>query len=67
MDWITWTYFFRRMLKNPTYYNLENADTKSVKKFLIELVDECMNRLAEHGCIKIDDEMKFDVTPTFLG
>ncbi len=23
MDYLTWTYFFRRLLQNPSYYNLE--------------------------------------------
>ena len=23
LDYITWTYFFRRLLQNPTYYGLE--------------------------------------------
>jgi len=23
MDYLTWTYFFRRLLQNPSYYDLE--------------------------------------------
>jgi hypothetical protein len=22
IDWLTWTYFFRRLVKNPSYYDL---------------------------------------------
>lgn len=25
LDYLTWTYFFRRLLMNPTYYKLENT------------------------------------------
>lgn len=42
MDWITWTYFFRRLLKNPSYYGLENAEPSTVKKYLIDLVDKTL-------------------------
>lgn len=49
------------MMKNPTFYGLENAETAQVKKFLITLVDECMKRLEDHGCIQIDEELKFNV------
>eukprot|EP00825_Cyclidium_porcatum_P040193 TRINITY_DN502_c0_g2_i1.p1 TRINITY_DN502_c0_g2~~TRINITY_DN502_c0_g2_i1.p1 ORF type:complete len:587 (+),score=104.74 TRINITY_DN502_c0_g2_i1:77-1837(+) len=67
IDWITWTYFFRRLLKNPGYYNLQSSEPKEVKKYLIQLVDESMKRLQEHKCIKIDEENDFQVESTFLG
>lgn len=38
IDWITWTYFFRRLVKNPTYYNCKNADKETLAEFLKELV-----------------------------
>lgn len=67
MDWITWTYFFRRLLKNPSYYGLESTEPQDVKKFLIKLVDDSLTRLQAHGCLKIDEEENFYIEPTFLG
>lgn len=61
MDWVTWTYFFRRLLKNPSYYGLESAEPSEVKKYLINLVDESLNRLAEHKCVEIDEEDGYSV------
>ncbi|KAK2570728.1 Activating signal cointegrator 1 complex subunit 3 [Acropora cervicornis] len=34
MDYLTWTYFFRRLLMNPSYYELEDTENESVNKFL---------------------------------
>lgn len=31
IDWITWTYFFRRLVKNPTFYNCLSSDSKIIK------------------------------------
>ena len=38
--WLTWTFFYRRLLENPAYYGLDDAgDPKSVDSFLSEIVD----------------------------
>ena len=39
IDWITWTYFFRRLMRNPSYYDLESVDHKSVNAYLSALVE----------------------------
>jgi len=28
MDYLTWTYFFRRLLMNPTYYELQDIGVR---------------------------------------
>jgi hypothetical protein len=65
MDFLSWTYFFRRILKNPSFYGLKDTSSQSVNKYLIDLVDGALKRLEEHGCIKLIDEYNFE--PTFLG
>ena len=37
IDYLTWTYYFRRLLMNPTYYGLESADDGAVNRFLSKL------------------------------
>uniref|UniRef100_A0A7S3G5F7 RNA helicase n=1 Tax=Palpitomonas bilix TaxID=652834 RepID=A0A7S3G5F7_9EUKA len=56
LDYITWTYFFRRLLKNPAYYNLDEASDASVLAYLTDLVDDTLSELEEAGCILVDDD-----------
>ncbi|KAG5681795.1 hypothetical protein PVAND_011203 [Polypedilum vanderplanki] len=56
LDYLTWTYFFRRLLKNPSYYNMEATDDKSVNRFLSELIQNVLETLQDAGCIEFDDD-----------
>jgi len=42
VDYITWTYFFRRLLKNPTFYQLDATALDKVNEFLSTLVDDTL-------------------------
>ena len=71
LDYLTWTFFFRRLHKNPSYYGLEIAaeDNNSVtaqqaaNDFMIEMVDKSMTELAESGCIMLHSNGDIDPTP----
>jgi len=39
IDYLTWTYFFRRLTKNSTYYNLEDNTADAINNYLRSLVD----------------------------
>ncbi len=56
VDWMTWTYLYRRILVNPTYYGLDASDLPSVNKFLSNLVDETLHDLESSHCIELDDD-----------
>jgi len=56
VDWITWTYLYRRILVNPTYYGLESSDLPSVNKFLSALVDETLRDLIASHCVELDED-----------
>ena len=69
IDYLTWTYFFRRLTKNPTYYNLkvnQNNWADAINKYLRELVDKCLLQLKESGCVALSTEDE-SVSPTPLG
>lgn len=36
IDYLTWTYFFRRLLMNPTYYGLEETTAEALNQYLSE-------------------------------
>ncbi|PPQ70945.1 hypothetical protein CVT26_014249 [Gymnopilus dilepis] len=65
MDVLTWTFFYKRMLENPNYYNLHNTSHQHVSDHLSELVESTLNDLVNSKCITIEDEM--DVSPLNLG
>ncbi|KAF8707564.1 Sec63 protein, partial [Rhizoctonia solani] len=64
-DILTWTYFYRRMMQNPNYYNLNNLGHEHLSDYLSELVENTLSELANSNCIAIEDEM--DVSPLNLG
>lgn len=56
IDYLTWTFFLRRLMQNPSYYGLEATDPDSVSSFLWSLIDKSLKQLQDCGCIEIDDE-----------
>jgi len=64
VDYLTWTYFFRRLLGNPTYYHLHASDAESLSGFLQGLVQRCLDDLHQAGLIDVEGE---SVAPTTLG
>lgn len=67
VDYLTWTYLFRRILVNPTYYGLESSDLPTVNRFLSQLVDDTLRDLADSQCIELDDEDKSSIYPLTMG
>ena len=57
MDYLTWTYLFRRLMMNPTYYDLEEVDHDSVNVFLSNLVENAVSELEESYCVEVEDEV----------
>lgn len=65
LDYLSWTFFFRRLLLNPSYYGLEGTDADSLNKFLLDLVLGVLGDLERAGLIMQDDEQK--LVPLALG
>ncbi|XP_062952899.1 activating signal cointegrator 1 complex subunit 3 isoform X4 [Cynocephalus volans] len=56
MDYITWTYFFRRLVMNPSYYSLGDVSHDSVNKFLSHLIEKSLIELELSYCIEIGED-----------
>ncbi|XP_039603796.1 activating signal cointegrator 1 complex subunit 3 [Polypterus senegalus] len=56
MDYITWTYFFRRLVMNPSYYSLEDVNHDTINKYLSNLVEKCLLDLECSYCIEIGED-----------
>ncbi|KAI8374185.1 Sec63 Brl domain-containing protein [Radiomyces spectabilis] len=65
VDYLTWTFLYRRMAHNPNYYGLQGTSHRHLSDHLSELVENTLNDLQETKCITIEDEM--DVAPLNLG
>lgn len=61
VDYLTWTYFIRRLLQNPMYYNLASLDGSDYTQYLANLVDEAFNKLIDARCIEIDEQVRSHV------
>uniref|UniRef100_A0A182M3Z2 Activating signal cointegrator 1 complex subunit 3 n=1 Tax=Anopheles culicifacies TaxID=139723 RepID=A0A182M3Z2_9DIPT len=56
LDYLTWTYFYRRLLRNPTYYGLENTEIDNVNYFLSELIESVLDKLIRAGCVIVEED-----------
>lgn len=71
LDYLTWTFFFRRLHKNPSYYGLEIAADEHnsiaaqqlANDFMIEMVDKSLNELAQSKCVEVYPNGDVDPTP----
>lgn len=73
LDYLTWTFFFRRLHKNPSYYGLEIsaeehntiAAQTMANDFMVDMVNKALDELAVSKCVEIYPNG--DVDPTPLG
>ncbi|KAI4181858.1 MAG: hypothetical protein L6R41_006356 [Letrouitia leprolyta] len=56
VDWSTYTYFYRRLLTNPSYYGLTDTSHEGLSTHLSELVENTLKDLAEAKIIEVDEE-----------
>ncbi|KAG9230535.1 putative helicase mug81 [Amylocarpus encephaloides] len=70
LDYLTWTFFFRRLHKNPSYYGLEIsaeehntiAAQQMANEYMIEMVDKSLGELADSQCLVIHPNGDVDST-----
>ena len=62
LDYLTFTYFYRRLLSNPSYYGLTDTSHDGLSSHLSELVETTLKDLVEAKMIEFDEE-ESEVTP----
>lgn len=67
LDYLTWTYCFRRLLRNPSYYDLATMEPEDVNRFVSTLIQNVLNVLEQAGCIEIDEEDDRCIRSTSMG
>lgn len=65
VDYLTWTFLYRRLTQNPNYYNLQGVTHRHLSDHLSELVENTLSDLEQSKCISVEDEM--DCVPLNLG
>uniref|UniRef100_A0A182NQQ9 Activating signal cointegrator 1 complex subunit 3 n=1 Tax=Anopheles dirus TaxID=7168 RepID=A0A182NQQ9_9DIPT len=66
LDYLTWTYFYRRLVRNPTYYGLESTEMDSINYFLSDLIESVLDKLIRAGCVIMDEDNR-SLMPTSMG
>ena len=66
VDYLTWSYLYRRMAQNPNYYNLSGVTHQHLSDHLSELVETTLSDLITSKCIASDED-EMDVSPLNLG
>jgi activating signal cointegrator complex subunit 3 len=70
VEYLTWTFMFRRLVRNPSYYGLEDNSYQSLNKWLSELVNRILEDLENAGCVRCLNTIptaKANIEPTSLG
>ena len=65
VDYLTWTFMYRRLTQNPNYYNLQGTSHRHLSDHLSELVESTLGDLEAARAISIEDDV--DVAPLNLG
>lgn len=65
VDYLTWTFLYRRLTQNPNYYNLQGVTHRHLSDHLSELVENTLSDLDQSKNISVEDEM--DTLPLNLG
>ena len=45
LDYMTWTFFFRRLAQNPSYYGMEDTEVDRLNSFLSGLVGKAPDQM----------------------
>lgn len=65
IEYISWTYYFRRLVMNPSYYRVLDPSEEGIREHLVSITKGVLRDLAEKNCIELSET--FEITPTYLG
>ena len=56
INWFTYTYFYRRLMANPSFYGLTDTSQDGFNVHLSELIESTLKDLTDSNIIEVDDE-----------
>eukprot|EP00375_Theileria_parva_P000202 XP_762871.1 ATP-dependent RNA helicase [Theileria parva strain Muguga] len=57
IDWLTWTFYYRRLSKNPNYYSLIATTPQHLSEHLSELIENTIYNLKNMGLIQTSQDL----------
>ncbi len=57
VDYLTWTFLYRRLTQNPNYYNLQGVSYRHLSDHLSELVETTISDLEQCKAITVQNDM----------
>lgn len=72
LDYLTWTYFFRRLLVNPSYYHMEPIPNDvnqqiSLNTYLSTIIQRSLNELIRATCLTVNEDDQRTLQATVHG
>ncbi len=67
LHYLTWTFFFRRLPKNPNYYDLAGTSHMEKSSHLSILVDRSVSDLKDTKCVEVEGDDEASLSPLNLG
>ena len=55
VDWLTWSFFYKRLMKNPNYYELKGKSNQYLYEYISEMVENKLGELEQRGDIILND------------
>ncbi|XP_070003748.1 DExH-box ATP-dependent RNA helicase DExH12-like [Nicotiana sylvestris] len=65
VNYLTWTFMYRRLTQNPNYYNLLGVGHRHLSDHLSQLVENAISDLEASKCVAVEDD--FLLSPMNLG
>jgi pre-mRNA-splicing helicase BRR2 len=65
IDYMTWTFLYRRLPKNPTYYGLRGSSNMLISEHLSDMIETVVGDLEESKCCQVSESG--DLSPLNLG
>jgi pre-mRNA-splicing helicase BRR2 len=56
VDYVTWTFLYRRLVQNPNYYNLTGTTHRHLSDYLSKLVEDTVGDLCNAGMVQEEDD-----------
>ncbi|KAJ1331494.1 pre-mRNA-splicing helicase BRR2 [Microdochium nivale] len=56
ISWVTFTYFYKRILANPSYYSLPSLTEDAFNTYLSDLIEGTLKELTESKIVDLDEE-----------